>query len=340
MSMNRYSRQSLFTPIGEAGQKKLRGKHVLVIGMGALGTQSSEALTRAGIGKLTLADRDYVEWSNLQRQQLYSEADAEARIPKAVAAKEHLHNINSDVDISAHIADVGPEELDQLVPDVNLILDSTDNFDIRLMVNDAAVKFNVPWIYGSCVGSYGMSYTILPGETPCLNCLLGKIPTGGPTCDTAGIIQPASSQVVVLQIAEALKILTENKAKLRRKLITFDVWENQHVEMNVDPMKKTDCPTCGPDASYPYLQYEQQMKTAVLCGRESVQIRPPQIEERDLGQLAERLEKTGGKVKTNPFLLSFVIDEERMVMFKDGRALIHGTNDREKARTLYHRYLS
>lgn len=340
MSLNRYSRQTLFSPIGEAGQEKLRKKHVLIIGMGALGAQSSEALTRAGIGKLTIVDRDYVEWSNLQRQQLYTEADAEDRIPKAVAAKEHLHAINSEVDIVAHIADVGPEELEKLVPDVDLILDSTDNFDIRLMVNDVAVKYNVPWIYGSCVGSYGMSYTILPGKTPCLNCLLGKIPTGGPTCDTAGIIQPASSQVVIHQMAEALKILTENKAKLRGKLTTFDVWENKSVEMDVYPMKKSDCPSCGAGASYPYLQYEHQTKTAILCGRESVQIRPANKEDRDLDQLAEKLKKTGGDVKANPFLVSFVVGEERMVMFKDGRALIHGTNDRKKARTLYHRYLS
>lgn len=340
MSLNRYSRQTLFSPIGEAGQGKLRKKHVLIIGMGALGAQSSEALTRAGIGKLTIVDRDYVEWSNLQRQQLYTEADAENRIPKAIAAKEHLHAINSEVDIVAHIADVGPEELEKLVPDVDLILDSTDNFDIRLMVNDAAVKYTVPWIYGSCVGSYGMSYTILPRETPCLNCLLGRIPTGGPTCDTAGIIQPASGQVVIHQMAETLKILTENTDKLRGKLTTFDVWENKNVEMDVYPMKKPDCPSCGAGASYPYLQYEHQTKTAILCGRESVQIRPATKEDRDLDQLAEKLKKTGGDVKANPFLVSFVVGEERMVMFKDGRALIHGTNDRKKARTLYHRYLS
>lgn len=340
MSVNRYSRQALFSPIGETGQTILSKKHALIIGVGALGTQSAEALTRAGVGKLTIVDRDYVEWSNLQRQQLYTEKDAKSRIPKAIAAKNRLYTINSEVDCTAHIADVGPEELKRLVPEVDLILDSSDNFDIRMMVNDAAVKHNVPWIYGSCVGSYGMSYTILPGSTPCLHCLLKEIPTGGPTCDTAGIIQPASSQVVVFQIAEALKILTENEAKLRNQLISFDVWENQQIQMDVRTLKKDECPTCGPNASYPYLQFDQQLKTAVLCGRDSVQIRPPQAETRNLSTLASKLKKTGGEVETNPFLLSFTIGNERMVVFKDGRALIHGTNDIGKAHTLYHRYLS
>lgn len=340
MSINRYSRQILFEPIGEKGQQKLHEKHVLIVGMGTLGTQSSEALARAGVGKLTIVDRDYIEWSNLQRQQLYTEADAEARIPKVVAAEKRLREINAEVTISAHILDVGPEELEQLVKGVDLILDATDNFDIRMIMNDIAAKHMIPWIYGSCVGSYGMSYTIIPGETPCLHCLLGTIPVGGPTCDTAGIIHPTASQVVVHQTAEALKILTDNLDALRGKLITFDVWHNQTVQMNVQPMKKADCLSCGTEASYPFLQFDKQTKTAVLCGRESVQIRPAKGEERNLESLANQLDKIGGKVETNPFLLSFTIGKERMVLFKDGRALIHGTNDVEKARTLYHRYLS
>ena len=340
MSSNRYSRQILFTPIGETGQAQLHEKHVLIVGMGTLGTQSAEALVRAGIGKITIVDRDYIEWSNLQRQQLYTEADAEDRIPKVVAAEKRLRAINSEVEINARIADMGPEELEDIVPEVDLILDATDNFDIRMIINDAAIKYNVPWIYGSCVGSYGMSYTILPGKTPCLHCLMGEIPVGGPTCDTAGIIHPAAAQVVVHQTAEALKILTDNHDALRGKLISFDLWENQNVQVNVQSLKKDDCPSCGADATYPFLQYEQQTKTAVLCGRESVQIRPSHPGERNLKNLALQLEKTGGKVEVNPFLLSFTVGEERMVIFKDGRALIHGTNDVEKARTLYHRYLS
>src|SRR5690606_18967730 len=193
----------------------LREKHVLIVGLGALGTHSSEILTRAGVGKLTIVDRDYIEWSNLQRQQLYTEEDAEGRIPKAVAAEKRLKAINSEVEIESHIMDVTPTELEQLVSGVDLILDGTDNFDIRMMMNDISQKYNIPWIYGSCVGSYGMSFTIIPEKTPCLHCLLETVPVGGPTCDTAGIISPTVSQVVVHQTTEALKILTGNEQALR-----------------------------------------------------------------------------------------------------------------------------
>lgn len=340
MKNDRYSRQMLFSPIGEEGQQILAKKHVLIIGLGTLGTQSSESLARAGVGKLTIVDRDYIEWSNLQRQTLYTEDDANQRTPKAVAAAERLRGINSEIDILSHIVDVTPEELEKLVKGVDLILDATDNFDIRMMMNDIAIKHDIPWIYGSCVGSYGMSFTIIPRETPCLHCLLETVPIGGPTCDTAGIIHPAASQVVVHQTAEALKILTDNKEALRGKLISFDVWTNQTVQMNVTKMKKSNCPSCGEGATYPFLTFDEQTKTAVLCGRQSVQIRPPKKQDRHLEQLAKRLEKTGGKVETNPFLLSFTIGEERMVIFQDGRALIHGTNDVDKAKTLYHRYFS
>ncbi|MEI3614358.1 thiazole biosynthesis adenylyltransferase ThiF [Pseudogracilibacillus sp. SO30301A] len=338
--MDRYSRQILFPSIGEGGQQKLAKKHVLIIGIGTLGTQSSEMLTRAGIGKLTIVDRDYIEWSNLQRQQLYIEEDAKNRTPKAVAAKERLQAINSEVEIEARIIDVTPVELEELVEGVDLILDATDNFDIRMMMNDISQKHQIPWIYGSCVGSYGMSFTIVPKETPCLHCLMETVPVGGPTCDTAGIIHPAASQVVVHQTTEALKILTDNYDALRKKLISFDVWTNQIVQMNVSSMKKVDCASCGEKATYPFLQFDEQTKTAVLCGRSSVQVRPPNVQQRNLKQLAQQLEKTGGKVEANAFLLSFTIGDERMVVFEDGRALVHGTNDVEKAKTLYHRYLS
>src|SRR5699024_6894041 len=193
----RYSRQILFDPIGEAGQKTLSTKHVLVVGMGALGTQSAEVLARAGIGKLTIVDRDYIEWSNLQRQQLYTEEDAEGRIPKAIAAKKRLSAINSEVEIVSHIMDVTPSELEELVEGVDLILDGTDNFDIRMMINDIAQKYRIPWIYGSLVGSYGMSFTILPGETPCLHCLLETVPVIRPTCDKSVVMSTTESQVVI-----------------------------------------------------------------------------------------------------------------------------------------------
>src|SRR5699024_6336205 len=255
-----------------------------------------------------------------------------------IAAANRLRMINSEVEITPHILDVTPVLLEWLVDDVDLILDATDNFDIRMMLNDIAMKRDIPWIYGSCVGSYGVTYTMKRDVTPCLHCILEKVPVGGPTCDTAGIIQPAASQVVVHQTTEALKILTGNIDALRGTFLSFDVWQNQSVGMKVDKMKKADCPSCSKAASYPFLSYDAQTKSAVLCGREAVQIRPAIMEERDLKREAKNLEKTGGKVEVNPFLLSFTIGDERMVLFKDGRALIHGTNDMEYARTLYHRY--
>lgn len=335
---SRYSRQSLFAPIGEQGQQKLTNKHVLIIGLGALGTGSSEALARAGVGQLTLIDRDYVEWSNLQRQQLYTEADAEERIPKAIAAKKRLQAINSEIEIKEHILDATPLELENLIGTVDLILDATDNFEIRMIINDLSQKHRIPWIYGSCVGSYGISYTVLPGKTPCLHCLMEDVPMGGLTCDTAGIIQPTVGMVVVQQTAEALKLLTDNESALRNKLLSFDLWTNEQSSIHVEQLKKLDCPSCGKEPTYPFLAFENQTKTAVLCGRDTVQIRPAYVQNIDLEAIAIRLLETGGQVERNPFLLSFAIHNERLVLFQDGRSLVHGTNDKSKARTLYHQY--
>ncbi len=311
---------------------------MLVIGAGALGTGSAEVLVRAGVGKLTIVDRDYVEWSNLQRQQLYTEKDANRRLRRAVSAKERLTLINSEVEIESHVMDVSVEELEQLVQGVDLIMDATDNFDIRMMINDISQKHHIPWIYGACVGSYGISYTIIPGETPCLNCLLETVPMGGMTCDTGGIISPAVQMVVSYQTAEALKILVEDDKALRRKLVSFDLWENQHVAINVDKVKKESCLSCGSNRTYPYLSISNQTKTAVLCGRDTVQIRPPEPMDRDLEHLAKVLSEQG-EISQNPYLLSFSISDHRLVIFKDGRVLIHGTKDVAEARTLYHRYL-
>ena len=207
---DRYSRQILFSPIGIEGQDKIRSKHVLIIGAGALGSGNAEMLTRAGVGKLTIVDRDYVEESNLQRQQLYTERDVEQKLPKAAAAEKRLREINSDVHIEAVIGDANPEKLAELAQGKDLIIDSTDNFETRLAINDISQKLNIPWIYGACVGSYGMSFTIIPGKTPCLNCLLKTIPIQGMTCDTVGIISPAVGMVVAHQTAEALKVLVED----------------------------------------------------------------------------------------------------------------------------------
>lgn len=335
----RYSRHEIFAPIGVEGQKKIREKHVLIIGAGALGSGSAEALTRAGIGKLTIVDRDYVEWSNLQRQLLYAEKDVMEKLPKAIAAKKRLSEINSDVEINAIVTDATVQTFEQLISDVNLIIDATDNFDTRLLINDISQKYNIPWIYGACVGSYGISYTIIPEETPCLHCLLEKVPMGGMTCDTAGIISPAVSMVISYQISEALKILVEDYEHLRKKLVTFDLWTNQYAAISVDKLKRDTCTSCGENRTYPFLAFENQLKTAVLCGRDTVQIRPQEGVKRNLEELEKQLKLTGGKVERNPFLLSFDTGTKRLVVFQDGRVLIHGTKDVAEAKGIYHRYL-
>ena len=336
---NRYSRQEIFPPIGKSGQEKISTKHVLVIGAGALGSACAEALVRSGIGQLTIVDRDYVEWSNLQRQQLYTEKEAENRLPKVIAAKNRLTAINSSVAIEAVIADASVLELEEWAKQVDLIIDATDNFETRMIINDVSQKLGVPWIYGACVGSYGISYTIIPEKTPCLTCLLETVPLGGLTCDTAGIISPAVSMVVSYQISEALKILVGDLDSLRNKLVSFDLWKNQHSAIKVDKLKKDDCPSCGQHRSYPYLSFENQTKTAVLCGRDSVQIRPSLSIARDLETLEKVLVNQGGIVERNPYLLSFNVNPHRLVVFKDGRVLIHGTKDISEAKALYHRYL-
>lgn len=336
---DRYSRQMLFAPIGEEGQSRLKDKRVLIVGAGALGTGNAEILARAGVGRITIIDRDYVEFSNLQRQLLYTEEDAQRRLPKAVALKRRLAEINSEVTVDAQVADASVYELEQLAANADLMIDATDNFETRFVMNDVSQKFGVPWIYGACVGSYGVSYLIIPGRTPCLNCLLQEIPFGDATCDTAGIIAPAVHMTVAHQTAEALKWLTGCHDALKNQLISFDVWSNQHTAIRVDKMKKRDCPSCGEQAVYPYLSRDQLTKTAVLCGRETVQIRPPRKLQRDLGQLAEQLRALGGEVESNPYLLMYTSGKIRMVFFQDGRVLVHGTHDPAEAKSLYYSLL-
>ena len=337
--MERYSRQMLFTPIGEKGQDNIRKKHVLIVGAGALGTASAEMIARAGIGTLTIVDRDYVEWSNLQRQQLYIEDDAINRIPKAVAAKQHLEKINSEVEVLSYVEDVTSANIEEFAEGVDVIIDATDNFETRLLINDLSIKNNIPWIYGGCVGSYGLSFTIIPSETPCLHCLLKHIPFDGMTCDTVGVISPIVSMVASHQTAEALKILVGDMENMRGKLVSFDLWKNQYSSINMDRLKNDACPTCGRDPVFPYLTAEMETKAAVLCGRDTVQIRPSSGKQFSFEQIAERIKPIADAFLENPFLMSFTFGEHRIVLFKDGRALIHGTKDISEAKKIYHRYI-
>lgn len=337
---DRYSRQALFAPIGVDGQKKISERHVLIIGVGALGSSNSEMLARAGVGKLTLIDRDYVEASNLQRQQLYSETDADNKYPKVIAAKKRLTEINHDIQIEAIVGEADILTLERLAPDVDLIIDGTDNFEIRFIINDIAHKFQIPWIFGSCVGSYGATYTIIPGKTPCFHCLLKKLPMKGQTCDTAGIIAPTVQMVTAYQTVEALKILSGNWEDLRETYVSFDLWRNQHLSIKMGNfLKSNDCLTCGKNPHYPFLAYEAQTKTAVLCGRNTVQIRPSIISSISFEQLSSLWMQAGYEVSQNPYLLSVQKEDIRMVVFKNGRALIHGTNDPMKAKKIYYSFI-
>ncbi|PGH72610.1 thiamine biosynthesis protein MoeB [Bacillus thuringiensis] len=333
---DRYSRQQLFKPIGSKGQEKIRNKHVLIVGAGALGSASAESFVRAGVGKLTIIDRDYVEWSNLQRQQLYSEQDAREKMPKAIAAKNRLEQINSEVQIHAFVMDATSENMKGLLKSVDVIIDATDNFDIRFVINDLSQKHNIPWVYGSCVGSYGMSYTIIPQETPCLHCMLKNIPVTGVTCDTAGIISPTVQIVAAYQVAEALKILVGDFSAIRKTFFMFDIWSNQNHFIKLGKIKTDTCLSCGLNRTYPYLSYENQTKAAVLCGRNTVQIRTVDNRKYNFDDIEKVLQKRG-EVDRNPYLLSCQFDDYRVVVFRDGRVFIHGTNDVSKAKQLYYR---
>jgi molybdopterin/thiamine biosynthesis adenylyltransferase len=333
----RYSRQVLFGPIGEAGQAQLAASRVSVIGCGALGSAQAEMLARAGIGHLTIVDRDFVEFSNLQRQTLFSEADALERLPKAVAAKNRLNQINSAIEIAAVVADVNNSNVESLIKDSDLVIDGTDNFQVRYLLNDACVKTGVTWIYGAAVSSYGTTMTVIPGETPCLRCIFDEIPDAGssPTCDTAGVIMPIIQTVAAVQVAEALKILVGDPDSLHHSLMQFDVWANERHAIRLNA-PHPDCKCCA-NHVYEFLDALPSEFSAVLCGREAVQIAPVNGSV-DLASLASRLGALG-EVKHNEYLLRFVVGANEITVFRDGRAIIKGTDDISIARSLYARLI-
>jgi len=334
----RYSRQILFAEIGREGQEKLLNSRVLLVGCGALGASHAEMLARAGVGFLRVVDRDFVEFTNLQRQTLFSEKDAKERLPKAIAAKNRLAEINSEVEVEAIVADINYSNIENFISDCDLILDGTDNFQTRYLVNDACVKLKKPWIYGAAVSSYGVTMTILPHETPCLRCIFEEMPDAGssPTCDTAGVIQPIITTVSAVQVTEALKILIGKSDKLHKSLMQFDVWENDW--RKIKPGKPNpDCETCG-KGNFEFLEAENKEFSAVLCGRNAVQIAPPKPANLDLQKLAEKL-KNLGEVKQNEYLARLTVDDYELTIFRDARAIIRGTDDVSVARSLYAKYV-
>ncbi|MHA0855428.1 ThiF family adenylyltransferase [Paenibacillus sp. CMAA1364] len=344
MHDERYSRQQNFFAIGSSGQNELRNKHVVIVGAGALGSGNAEILARAGVGKLTIIDRDYVEWSNLQRQSLYCEQDVKEQLPKAVAASQRLQAINSTIDIQAHVLDCTAADLIGFVEHskVDLLIDATDNFSIRYMINDISYRYNIPWIYGACSGSYGVMCAFVPHQsTPCLHCLLSSMPIAAANCEVGGIIAPAVQMVVSMQSAEALKWLTGNEASMSNQYHVFDLWSNLSQSIKVSTsLAREDCLTCGPQRTYPYLQEDDVMRTEVLCGRTTVWVRPSRVSPLNMEQLINTAQKRSDQVTYNPHLVQIHEEGYRMVIFKDGRALIHGTSDPSVAKELYYRYLS
>lgn len=334
----RYSRQILFPEIGKTGQERLLNSRVLLIGCGALGASHAEMLARAGVGKLRIVDRDFVEFTNLQRQTLYKESDAAERLPKAIAAKNRIADINSEVEVEAVIADVNHSNIESLIKDCDLVLDGTDNFQVRYLLNDACVKNDKTWIYGAAVSSYGTTMTIVPDETPCLRCIFEEMPDAGssPTCDTAGVIMPIIATVSAVQVAEALKILVGDFQSLHRSLMQFDIWQNDWRKIKLrEP--NADCKTCGLK-EFEFLDAESQEFGAVLCGRDAVQIAPPNPTNLNLKALAEKL-KNISDVKQNEYLVRFTSGENEITVFRDARAIIRGTDDVSIARSLYARFI-
>lgn len=338
MQNNRYSRQILFKEIGKNGQEKLLRSKVLLIGCGALGASHAEMLTRAGVGFLRIVDRDFVEFSNLQRQTLFSESDATNRNPKAIAAKNRLSRINSEIEIEPVIADVNNSNIENLLKDIDLVVDGTDNFQIRYLINDACVKYGVPWIYGAAVSSHGTTMSIIPEKTPCLRCIFEEIPPAGntPTCDTAGVIQPIISTISAVQVSESLKFLVGKTEKMHRSLIQIDVWENDWRKIKLHAPNE-DCRTCG-KKEFDFLNSARQDFMTTLCGRDAVQIKPFGDNLIDLPLKAEKL-KGLGEIKLNEYLLRLRVDDFEITIFKDSRAIIKGTDDLTTARSVYAKYV-
>lgn len=334
----RYSRQILFSGIGKEGQQRLLQSRVLIVGCGALGSAQAESLARAGVGNLRIVDRDFVEASNLQRQTMFTEQDAAERIPKAIAAASHIREFAASINVEPEIADVNNSNIERFIKDCDVVLDGTDNFATRYLINDACVKHEVNWIYGAAVGSYGVTMTIQPHQTACLRCVFEEAPpaASAPTCDTAGVIMPIISIVAAVQVAEALKLLTGQEASLHRSLMQFDVWRNEWRKINPGP-PAPDCITCSL-GRYETLEASAGDFAAVLCGRNAVQISPAQVTRLDFAQLAARLKGTG-EVKFNDYLLRFRTGEFEMTVFQDARSIIRGTSEMKTARSLYAKYI-
>jgi adenylyltransferase/sulfurtransferase len=334
---SRYSRQMILPQIGAAGQQRLSEGRVVVVGCGALGSVSATLAARAGVGHLRIIDRDFVELSNLQRQTLYTEADVESGMPKAAIAAERLRAANSDVEVEGVVTDLTATNAESLLGGFDVIVDAIDNFEARFLINDVALKIGTPWVYGAVIATYGLTMNVLPGEGPCLRCLLPDPPAPGSvdTCATAGVFGPVVECIAALQMAEAVKLLLGRKEDLRRGLVEFDVWDGELRQTTVP--RVPDCPACV-RGDYEYLRASATAETISLCGRDALQIAMSRRDRLDLEDLANRLE-CDRPVKRTPFMLRFEAEGYELNVFSDGRAIVKGTTDETVGRILYAKYV-
>lgn len=333
--IDRYSRQTLFSGIGEEGQKRLGESHIVIIGCGALGTIIATSLVRAGVGRVKIIDRDFIEYNNLQRQVLFDEDDIRNGLPKAVAAERRLRAVNSSIEIQGIVADVNYTNIERLVSGADLILDGLDNFETRFLINDVSLKNRIPWVYGGAISAVGMTMNIIPGETACFRCLCSAVPDPqvALTCDTAGVINPAPFIIGSLESVEAMKILI-GAEEINRDLIIIDVWEETFHHLKIGCHE--NCPAC--QGKYEFLEGKFGLSATALCGQNAVQVLNPEVRGLSLKELAARL-KPVAEVSYNEFMLRFTVGNHEMIVFPDGRAILRNTTDESLARGLYAKYI-
>ncbi|WP_417740536.1 ThiF family adenylyltransferase [Rosistilla oblonga] len=333
----RYARQIQFAPIAASGQARIAAARVLVLGVGALGTVAAELLARAGVGFLRLVDRDTVEWSNLQRQSLFEESDAELQVAKAAAAAARLTRINSEIEIEAEACDVDPGNILRLMSDIDLVIDATDNFPTRLLLNDAAVKLGKPWVHGGCVGAQGQVGFFCGVDRPCFRCVVPELPEAGSvaTCDTAGVLNAATHTIASLQVGQAIQWIVSGNASLQGKLQSIDLWTSRTLQIEIGKSAQANCPLCQ-QRSFDFLNGDFAAQPIVLCGRNAVQI--PGGRAVSIDRIADQWRETG-EVQQNRFLVRLNVDPFEITLFADGRAIIAGTEEVAKARSLYAQYV-
>ncbi|TVR73785.1 MAG: thiazole biosynthesis adenylyltransferase ThiF [Sphaerobacteraceae bacterium] len=334
----RYARQRILGVIGETGQQRLLDARIAILGVGALGTHVADTLTRAGVGFIRLVDRDLPELSNLQRQILFDLSDVERGVPKAAAAAERLSAVNPNIEFEPLVTDINPTNIERMISDVDLVIDGSDNFELRYLLNDAAIKHSVPWVYGGVISTHGMSMTIRPGISPCLRCVFPESPAPGdaPTCDTAGVLGAAVAMVASIQSTEAIKYLTGDHDSLSQHLTMIDLWEMSFRQVSLGE-RDPSCPACG-NHDFAFLDRQAPRQTTDLCGSDSIQIMIDPAPSLSLESLANRL-RDAGEVSYNAYLLRVQLNGYQMTVFPDGRAIIKGTTDPGEARSLYARYV-